>query len=138
MDPIADGTGEVGKATIALSLSVTYYDRIIVFRFMTKRSGFLIFLSVCNFSFIHAFGQKAIKEYVQQSIHVIENLDTSSSDYKDLEAIGKAIGTARVVMLGEQDHGDAPTYLAKTRLIKYLHEKKGFNVPGARPGKGKF
>lgn len=69
-----------------------------------------------------------IQEFVTKNLTPISNIDTASNDYNDLEPIGTAIGNARIVMLGEQDHGDAPTFLAKTRLIKYLHEKKGFNV----------
>ncbi len=73
-------------------------------------------------------GQEQIKKYVQTHTVEIKSIQPEANDYADLEAIGRAIDDARVVMLGEQDHGDGVTFLAKTRLIKYLHEKKGFNV----------
>lgn len=72
--------------------------------------------------------QTPIKDYVRHHTHPIRTISQDSLDFADLEPIGKAIGDKRIVMLGEQDHGDGPTFLAKTRLIKYLHEKKGFNV----------
>lgn len=80
------------------------------------------------FSLSFCCGQTAIKAYVANQVQQVLSIDPSNEDYSDLQAIGESIGEARIVMLGEQDHGDAPTFLAKTRLIKYLHEKKGFNV----------
>jgi erythromycin esterase len=69
-----------------------------------------------------------IKDYVKQNSVEIRNNEPDSVDFSDLESIGNSIADSRIVFLGEQDHGDAPAFLAKTRLIKYLHEKKGFNV----------
>ena len=69
-----------------------------------------------------------IQSFVQQQTKPIASIDPAFGDDTDLVAVGQAIGDARVVMLGEQDHGDGATFQAKTRLVKYLHEQKGFNV----------
>lgn len=69
-----------------------------------------------------------IGSFVKENTVAIKTISPDSSGYTDLAAFGNAIGDARIVFLGEQDHGDAPAFLAKTRLIRYLHEKMGFNV----------
>ncbi|MEP7237689.1 MAG: erythromycin esterase family protein [Ferruginibacter sp.] len=56
------------------------------------------------------------------------NITNAKIDPKALQQFGEAIGDSKIVMLGEQDHGDGSTFLVKAELIKYLHEVKGFNV----------
>jgi len=71
---------------------------------------------------------KEFKDFVIKSATPIENIDPKNPNYDGFEKIAAAIGDSKVVFLGEQDHGDAPTFLAKTKIIQYLHEKLGFDV----------
>lgn len=72
--------------------------------------------------------QNTAEQFVKTHITQIPTIDPNVSEREELQLLEKAIGNARVVMLGEQDHGDANTFLAKRRIIQYLHEKMGFNV----------
>jgi len=74
-----------------------------------------------------AYGQKDIRQYVKSSISVISTLDSIQIG-KDIGAIKAAIGDAKVVMLGEQSHGDGTTFSAKSQLVKYLHDSLGFDI----------
>jgi erythromycin esterase-like protein len=49
----------------------------------------------------------------------------SNNTYYFLEEVLK---NKKVVLLGEQSHGDGATFDEKVTLIKYLHEKLGFNT----------
>lgn len=88
----------------------------------------LLFFFILSIFSIKNYGQEKVKTFVKQNVISISTVEPDSANFSDLEGIGNAIGDSKIVMLGEQDHGDAPTFLAKTRLIKYLHEKKGFNI----------
>jgi len=66
--------------------------------------------------------------WLSQHTSPIRSVDPADDNFSDLEPIGRAIGGSRVVLLGEQSHGDGTVFLAKTRLIRYLHEKLGFDV----------
>lgn len=58
----------------------------------------------------------------------VRSIDPADGDFKDLEPLRATLKNVRVVMLGEQTHGDGSTFLAKTRLIRFLHEQMGFDV----------
>lgn len=66
--------------------------------------------------------------WLQANAIPVRSVDPADTDFADLAPFGKAIGNARIVMLGEQSHGDGTVFLAKTRLIRYLHEVLGFDV----------
>jgi erythromycin esterase len=51
-----------------------------------------------------------------------------NEDFSDLMPLVQWIGGSRVVALGEVTHGDGAMFLAKTRLVRFLHEVMGFDV----------
>jgi erythromycin esterase len=58
----------------------------------------------------------------------MRTLAATDSDFTDLEPLAALIGNARIVLLGEESHGDGTTFLAKNRLIAFLHQRMGFDV----------
>lgn len=58
----------------------------------------------------------------------VRSIDPADGDFSDLAPLVQAIGKARVVQLGEATHGDGATFLAKARLIRFLHQAMGFDV----------
>lgn len=49
-------------------------------------------------------------------------------DFSDLMPLVEKIGSARLVLLGEQSHGDGNVFLLKARIIRFLHQVMGFDV----------
>ena len=50
------------------------------------------------------------------------------ADSLDLSAVGRLVGDAHVVMLGEPWHGDGGAIARRAEIVRYLHERKGFDV----------
>jgi erythromycin esterase len=91
-----------------------------------KSMKFQVLTTLLTLSYCISSAQ--IKEYVLSESKPILSISPKDQDISDLSCIGKAIGDARVVMLGEQEHGDATTLEAKTKIVRYLCEEKGFDV----------
>ena len=70
----------------------------------------------------------ARRAWLAEHASPLRTLDASDTNYSDLAPIGKAIGNRRIVLLGEQTHGDGATFQAKARIIRYLHQKLGFDL----------
>lgn len=72
--------------------------------------------------------------WLRQHALKARSLDPSDEDFADLEPQGEAIGDARFVLLGEASHGEGATSLAKGRLLRFLHQRKGFDLPAWEAG----
>ncbi len=66
--------------------------------------------------------------WLKRNASPIRTVNPADEDWTDLEPIGRAIGDARIVMLGEGSHGDGTTCLFKSRMIRFLHQQHGFSV----------
>jgi erythromycin esterase len=66
--------------------------------------------------------------WLAQHAHPIRSLAIGDEDFRDLAPLGDAIGGRRIVLLGEQTHGDGATFEAKARIVRYLHERLGFDL----------
>lgn len=67
-------------------------------------------------------------EWLKQTGLAVRTIDPNDDDFADLMPLIDKIGEARVVALGEQSHGDGAVFLAKDRLVRFLHQKMGFDV----------
>ena len=88
-------------------------------------SAFVFMLWLMDFT--PAVAQSKPVAWLQkQALRLDDNL--GSNDLRDLRRLKAAIGSAKVVLLGEPTHGDGTSFEAKTRLVRYLHEHMGFSV----------
>lgn len=58
----------------------------------------------------------------------LRSIDPKDEDFSDLMPLVKVLGNAEIVQLGENTHGDGAAFLAKGRLIRFLHQVMGFDV----------
>jgi erythromycin esterase-like protein len=76
---------------------------------------FFISLFLLTFSFV----------FSQQSIGAKSYVMNDKSDYSFLDNVLK---NKRIVLLGEQTHGDGATFDEKVKIVKHLNNTLGFNT----------
>jgi len=94
-----------------------------------KNLYILILASIIQFSCI---SQEVIEKSrsLEPVLKEIKTIDPNNENFSDLQFLKKIIerDSVQVILLGEQTHGDGSTFLAKSRIIKFLHKEAGFDV----------
>lgn len=67
-------------------------------------------------------------DWIKANANRPTSVDPANTNFEDLRFLKTVIGNRRLVMLGEQTHGDGTTFYAKTRLIKFLHQEMDFDI----------
>jgi len=66
--------------------------------------------------------------WLRQNVVPIRSIDPDDVDFTDLRPLRSSLEGVRVVLLGEADHRSGSDFLAKSRIVKFLHQELGFDV----------
>jgi len=96
----------------------------------------LLLLAILPFAFACSTSPSEPSEVTWLKDHAVtvRSLDPTDEQFADLEPLRAMIGDAKIVLLGEQTHGDGSTFKAKVRIIKFLHQQMGFDVVAFESG----
>ncbi|MEU2899002.1 erythromycin esterase family protein [Streptomyces sp. NPDC001273] len=77
----------------------------------------------------HPAGRTVMKvvDAIERSAHTLRSTEPGGS-LRDLSALGRMVGDAEVVGLGEATHGSRDFFRMKHRVLRYLVEEKGFRA----------
>ncbi|MDQ1033964.1 erythromycin esterase-like protein [Streptomyces sp. V3I8] len=70
---------------------------------------------------------KSVVDAIERVARPLDSTDPGGS-LRDLDALGRMVGNAEVVGLGEATHGSRDFFRMKHRLLRHLVEKKGFRT----------
>ena len=101
-----------------------------VLKFLILIFAFICFCSGCKTGKRNSLESPSVKEswqkWTKKNSVPIESL--SSDNFIDLHFLQELIGDKTIVQLGESSHGVKEFNQIRVRIIKYLHEKMGFNI----------
>lgn len=66
--------------------------------------------------------------WLRQYIYPLRTCDPADENQDDLLPLGRLIGDAKTVALGEASHGSSEIFRMKHRILRYLAEKKDFDI----------
>jgi erythromycin esterase len=66
--------------------------------------------------------------WLRQHAVALRSIEPGDADFSDLEPLRSILAHRRIVILGEASHGDGAAFLAKVRLVQFLHREMGFDV----------
>lgn len=93
-----------------------------------KRFEKFAFVLMLAFFILTASGQNLSADDLRASAVAVRSIDFADEDFSDLTPLKKKIKGAKIVVLGEATHSEGTTTRAKLRMVKFLHEKMGFDV----------
>lgn len=65
----------------------------------------------------------------------VNSISTQDTSFDDLSFLKSKLKNTNIVVLGESTHFDGSSFLAKTRLVKFLHEELNFNILAFEAGR---
>ena len=71
---------------------------------------------------------QALRVDVNRNKAVVNSISIMDSNFSDLQVFDRILRNNRILMLGEMTHDDGETFRAKSRLIRYLHEKLDYHI----------